>query len=70
MKAIGIILIIAGILMFIFPGINCTTNEKVINVGSVSITKKENNTISWPFYAGGIAIVAGIIILIVDRNKK
>ena len=69
MKALGIILIIAGILMLIFRGFSFTKEEKVIDVGPLEVNKKENKTIGWPVYAGGIAVAAGVIILIVGRKK-
>ncbi len=69
MKALGIILIIAGILMLIFRGFSFTKEEKVIDVGPLEVNKKENKTIGWPVYAGGIAVAAGVIILIAGRKK-
>ncbi len=69
MKALGIILIIAGILMLIFRGFSFTKEEKVIDVGPLEVNKKENKTIGWPLYAGGIAVAAGVIILIAGRKK-
>jgi hypothetical protein len=69
MKAPGIALIIAGILMLIFCGFSFTKEEKVIDVGPLEVNKKENKTIGWPVYAGGIAVAADVIILIAGRKK-
>jgi hypothetical protein len=69
MKAFGVILIIAGILMLIFRSFSFTKEEKVIDAGPVEINKKENKTIGWPVYAGGIAVAAGVIILVAARKK-
>jgi hypothetical protein len=69
MKAFGIILIVAGILMLIFRSFSFTKEEKVIDAGPVEINKKENKTIGWPVYAGGIAVAAGVIILVAARKK-
>ncbi len=69
MKALGIILIIAGILMLIFRSFSFTKEEKVRDVGPLEVNKKENKTVGWPVYAGGIAVAAGVVILIVDRKK-
>ncbi len=69
MKALGIILIIAGILMLIFRSFSFTKEEKVMDVGPLEVNKKENKTVGWPVYAGGIAVAAGVVILIVDRKK-
>jgi len=69
MKALGIVLIIAGILMFVFRSFSFTKEEKVIDAGPLEVNKKENKTIGWPAYAGGIAIAAGVIILVAARKN-
>ena len=69
MKAFGIILIVAGILMLIFRSFSFTKEEKVIDAGPLEINKKEDKTIGWPVYAGGIAVAAGVIILVAARKK-
>ena len=69
MRSIGIVLIVVGIAMLIVRGFSVQTEEKVIDVGPLEVTKKENKWIGWPVYAGGIAIVAGLIMVIADRRK-
>lgn len=69
MKALGIVLIAAGILMFVFGKFSFTKEEKVVDIGPIEINKKEKKTVNWPDYAGGIAILAGIIVLVADRKK-
>ena len=70
MKIIGIVLIAAGILMFVFRGINFTTDKKVADIGPIEINKKENKRVEWPLYAGGLAIVAGVILVAMDKKSK
>jgi len=70
MKAAGIVLIVAGILMLVFGNITYTRKEKIVDVGPVEINKKEKKTIAWPNYAGGIIIVAGAVILLVAGRKR
>ena len=69
MRIFGIVLIIAGILMFIFNGINFQTEKKVVDVGPLEINKKENKHIGWPVWAGGIAVLAGIGMIVLDKKK-
>ena len=70
MKVIAIILILLGIGVFIFQGIRTTKKEKVLDVGPVEITKQVERSDSWPLYAaGGIAVVAGLILVIAGRKK-
>ena len=69
MKVFGTILIIAGILMLVFTNISFTKEEKVVDVGPVEINSKEKKTIAWPNYAGAIAVVAGVVLVVSDRKK-
>jgi len=69
MKIVGFILIVIGIVMLLLRGIEYTKKEKVLDAGPVEITRKEPRTITWPYYAGGIAILGGIILVILDVRK-
>ena len=69
MKPLGIILIVIGIVMLIFRGFSFTKEEKVVDIGPLEINKKDKKSVSWPLYAGGIAVAAGVIILLADRKK-
>ena len=70
MKIFGIILIAAGILMLVFRSFSFTQEKKVVDIGPVEINKKENKTIGWPIYAGAIALVAGLVLVVADRKSK
>lgn len=62
-------MIVLGIGMLLFRGFSVQTEEKVIDLGPLEVNKKENKWIGWPVYAGGIAIIAGIILVVADRKK-
>ena len=70
MKVAGIILIVVGVLMFVFRGINFTQEKKVIDVGPLEVNKQENKTIAWPTYAAVAALVGGVALLLIDRKNK
>ena len=70
MKVAGIILIIIGIAMLVFRSIHFTQERKVIDLGPVEVNKKEHKTIGWPMYAGGIAVVAGVVMVLADRKRS
>ena len=69
MKIIGVILIVVGILMFVFRNISFTHEKKVVDLGPLQVSRQEEKTIGWPIYAGGIAIVAGIVLVVADRKR-
>lgn len=70
MKIIGIVLIVIGIGVFIFQGVRGTQKEKIIDVGPVEISKQVERSDSWQLYAaGGIAVVAGLILALAGKKK-
>ena len=69
MRIIGIVLIVIGILMFAFTGFNYQTKKRVVDVGPIQIDKKENHNVGWPVYTGGIAILAGIVVLATGKKN-
>jgi len=70
MKVIGIILIVVGIGLFVFQGIRTTKKEKVLDVRPVEITKQVERSDNWQMYAaGGIAVVAGLIMVLTAQKK-
>jgi uncharacterized membrane protein YidH (DUF202 family) len=63
MKIIGIILIAVGIVGLAYGGITWTHRKPVVDVGPVSVTHDETNSIPIPPVAGGICVVVGAILL-------
>ena len=55
--------------MFFIPGISFKTEKNIVDMGPVQINSTEKHNLDWPDYAGGIAIVAGVITLISNRKK-
>lgn len=70
MKAIGWILLIVGIVMLLLRGISYTTKEKVVDAGPIEINRKENHTLTWPLYMGGLLCVVGIVMVVADSRKR
>jgi hypothetical protein len=69
MKLVGIVLIILGVLALAYQGIRYTTHEKLIDIGPLKVTASEKKTIPLPPIVGGVAIVAGIAMILVERKK-
>jgi hypothetical protein len=69
MKLLGVVLIAVGILMLVFGNVSFTREKKVLDAGPIEINKKEKKTIGWPNYAGGIAILAGVIVLVAGAKN-
>ena len=69
MKLVGIVLIILGVLALIYQGIQYTTREKILDIGSFKVTADTKRTIPLPPIVGGVALVAGIVMIVLDRRK-
>jgi len=66
---IGIILIVLGIAAFVFQGITYTTQEDAIDFGPIHVTTEQTKTIPLPPVLGGIALIGGIALVILDNKK-
>jgi hypothetical protein len=66
---VGIILLIIGIAGFAVGNMSFTTKEKVIDVGPVEVTADKKHNIAFPDVASGLAVAAGIILLVVGMRK-
>jgi hypothetical protein len=68
MRTLGIILIVIGAAMTIFTGFTLITKKEVADLGPVEINKEEKTPVNWSPIAGGVLLVAGIVILL--SNKR
>jgi hypothetical protein len=66
---LGVILLVAGLLGLAWPVINYTTTEKVVDIGPVEVTAEREKRLSVPPIAGGLAAVAGVIIIVTASRK-
>jgi hypothetical protein len=69
MKIFGIILIVLGVLALVYQGIQYTTREKILDIGSLKVTADTKRTIPLPPIVGGVALVAGIVMIVLDRRE-
>jgi hypothetical protein len=69
-KNIGIVLVVIGILMMIYTGINIITTEKVVDLGPLHMTKEENHPVQWSPIVGGLLLVGGIVLLASNKSQK
>ena len=69
MKTLGIILIVVGIVMLIVTGFSYTTEETVIDAGPIEVNAEKEESINWPPYAGGAALVAGLVMVVASRKR-
>jgi uncharacterized membrane protein YidH (DUF202 family) len=66
----GIALVILGIMMFVYTGIDFVTNKRVVDIGPIKIDKEENHPIQWSPVVGVVLIVGGIVLVLRGRKAR
>lgn len=69
LRIAGIALIVAGVLALAYGGFSFTKETHKANIGPVSLSVKEKESVNVPQWAGIAAIVAGVVMLIVGAKK-
>ena len=65
----GIILIAIGLIGLIWGGISWTEEETLVDIGPIEARTEEQKSIPITPIVGGIALVAGIVLLVVPSRK-
>ena len=68
-RTLGIILIVLGVVLFIWTGFTYTKREKVIDAGPIQVSADKEKSVNWPPYAGGVVLIAGIVILLGSKKN-
>jgi hypothetical protein len=63
-KTLGIILIALGLFGLAWGGFTYTTRQKVVDIGPIHATRDTTHNVPLPPIAGGVALVAGIVLLV------
>ena len=67
---VGIVLIVLGIIALAYQGITYSTREKVIDIGPLKVEANKERTIPLPPVLGGVAIAAGVVLLIAGARSR
>jgi hypothetical protein len=68
--AVGILLIVVGVIGLAVGGINYTRREKVIDIGPIEATAERQERIPLPPIAGGLALAAGVVLLLAGNKRS
>lgn len=66
----GILLVVLGALALAYQGINYTHRETVFDVGPIHATADRQKRIPLPPIIGGLAILAGVGLLVAGARQK
>jgi len=67
---LGIALIVLGVLALAYQGITYTTRENVVDIGPLKVAVDKEKSIPLPPIVGGLAVAAGVVILVVGARKS
>lgn len=69
MKIFAISLVVLGAVMLIWTGFTYTKKEKIIDAGPIQVSADRQKSVNWPPYAGGILVVAGVVIFATTKKN-
>lgn len=69
-RIVGTILVVIGIIALVWGGISWTREETVVDLGPLEAKTETRETIPLPPVLGGIALVAGIVLLVIPSRRR
>jgi hypothetical protein len=66
---VGIVLIVIGVVALAYQGVTYTSREKVVDIGPLKVEAKREKTIPLPPILGGVAIAAGVVLMIAGARR-
>jgi drug/metabolite transporter (DMT)-like permease len=68
-KIIGILLLVGGVLGLVLGGFSFTKETHKANIGPISMSVEEKQTVNIPLWASIAALVAGAAVLVAGSKK-
>jgi len=69
MRILGAVLIVLGIVALALRGISYTKKEKVLDMGPLEASTTERRSIPLSPVVGGVAVVAGLVLVLAARRN-
>ena len=70
MKALGIVLMIAGVLALAYGGISWTTHKKAVDMGPLQVERSKHHTVYLPPLLGvGGLLIGGMLLLAGNKGR-
>ena len=66
----GIVLIVVGLVGLMLGGFSWTREKTVVDLGPIQAQTKERHTLPIPPLVSGVAIVAGVVLLVIPSRRK
>lgn len=69
-RIVGIFLVVVGLIGLIWGGISWTQEKTIVDVGPIEARAEERETIPVSPIVGGLALAAGVVLLVVPRRRR
>ncbi len=69
-RIVGFALIAIGMIALLWGGISWTQRKTVVDAGPLQVQTNERKTLPLPPIAGGIALVAGVLLVLVPSRTR
>jgi hypothetical protein len=66
----GILLIALGVVALVYDGFTYFREEEVARIGPLEVSVEKEERIPLPSVAGGMAVVAGVMVLVLGRHAR
>jgi hypothetical protein len=70
MRILAIALIVIGLISLAVGGLSWTERKKVVDIGPIQAERQERHTLPLPPIFGGVAVAAGVILLVASGRTK
>jgi hypothetical protein len=69
-RIVGLVLVAVGLVALLWGGISWTREETVADLGPLEIQSEERETLPLPPIVGGVALVAGVLLLVLPARTR
>jgi hypothetical protein len=69
-RIVGLVLVVIGIVALLWGGIFWTDRDTVVDAGPLQIQTEETDGFALPPVLGGIALVAGIVLVLIPSRRR
>lgn len=66
----GLVLVAIGLIGLLWGGLSWTREKTVVDLGPVDVRAQERESIPVPPIVGGVALVAGIVLLVLPARRR
>lgn len=70
MKLLGVVLIVIGIIGFVYGGVSWTRDETVLDAGPIEIEAERRESIPITPVASAVAVVAGLVLVVTGGRRR